>query len=420
MGAGSKSRQGPAQGGDDMPVYAYEGRTRAGSAKKGLIEAASEAAATAALRAQQILPTVVKAKPKALLAELRLPQSGPKTRDLVIFTRQFATMIDAGLPLVQCLDILAEQQPNKLFQSVLRQVKSDVEQGSTFADALRKHPRIYNDLYVNLVAAGEVGGILDTILNRLAIYLEKADALARKVKGAMVYPVTVLVVAIAVVVLLLVKVIPVFQKMFAEFGGTLPGPTQMVIDVSEFMQAWIVYILVAVGGALFAFFQARRRSRKFRYRTDALFLRLPIFGSLLRKVATARFSRTLGTMISSGVPILDALEIVARTAGNLVVEEAVMKTRAAISEGKTIAEPLAESKVFPSMVVQMVAVGEQTGAMDAMLQKIADFYDDEVDTAVSALTQLLEPLMIVFLGGTVGTILIAMYLPIFKIADAVK
>jgi type IV pilus assembly protein PilC len=388
--------------------------------RKGIIEAANEAAATAQLRAQQILPTVVKAKSKSLLAGLRLPASGPKTRDLVIFTRQFATMIDAGLPLVQCLDILAEQQPNKFFQAALRTIKSDVEQGSTFADALGKHPRIYNDLYVNLVAAGEVGGILDTILNRLAVYLEKADALARKVKGAMVYPVSVLVVAIGVVVLLLVKVIPVFQKMFTEFGGTLPGPTQMVINVSEFLQAWIVYILVVLGGALVAFFQARKRSRAFHYRTDAIFLKMPVFGSLLRKVATARFSRTLGTMISSGVPILDALDIVARTAGNLVVEAAIQKTRTAISQGKTIAEPLGESKVFPSMVVQMVAVGEQTGAMDAMLQKIADFYDDEVDAAVSALTQLLEPVMLVFLGGTVGTILIAMYLPIFKIADAVK
>jgi type IV pilus assembly protein PilC len=403
-----------------MPVYAYEGRNRAGAMRKGIIEAANEAAATAQLRAQQILPTVVKAKSKSLLAGLRLPASGPKTRDLVIFTRQFATMIDAGLPLVQCLDILAEQQPNKFFQAALRTIKSDVEQGSTFADALGKHPRIYNDLYVNLVAAGEVGGILDTILNRLAVYLEKADALARKVKGAMVYPVSVLVVAIGVVVLLLVKVIPVFQKMFTEFGGTLPGPTQMVINVSEFLQAWIVYILVVLGGALVAFFQARKRSRAFHYRTDAIFLKMPVFGSLLRKVATARFSRTLGTMISSGVPILDALDIVARTAGNLVVEAAIQKTRTAISQGKTIAEPLGESKVFPSMVVQMVAVGEQTGAMDAMLQKIADFYDDEVDAAVSALTQLLEPVMLVFLGGTVGTILIAMYLPIFKIADAVK
>jgi len=322
--------------------------------------------------------------------------------------------------LVQCLDILAEQQPNKFFQGVLRQVKSDVEQGSTFADALRKHPRVYDDLYVNLVAAGEVGGILDTILNRLAVYLEKADALARKVKGALVYPTSVLVVAIGVVVLLLVKVIPVFQKMFAEFGGTLPAPTQMVIDISEFLQTWIVLVLIVAFGMVTAFFQARKRSRAFRYRTDAIFLRAPVFGSLLRKVAVARFSRTLGTMISSGVPILDALDIVARTAGNMVVEEALINTRSAISEGKTIAEPLGESKVFPSMVVQMVAVGEQTGAMDAMLSKIADFYDDEVDAAVSALMALLEPVMMVFIGGTVGSILIAMYLPIFKIAEAVK
>ena len=403
-----------------MPVYAYEGRTRAGAMKKGVIEAANEAAATAQLRTQQILPTVVKARGRNLLAGIKWPTSKPKTRELVIFTRQFATMIDAGLPLVQCLDILAEQQPNKYFQGVLRNVKSDVEQGSTFADALRRHPRCYDDLYVNLVAAGEVGGILDTILNRLAVYLEKADALARKVKGAMIYPITVLVVAIAVVILLLVKVIPVFQKMFVEFGGTLPGPTQMVISVSEFLQAWIIYVLIAAFAAVTAFFQARKRSKIFKYRTDAIFLKMPLFGTLLRKVAVARFSRTLGTMISSGVPILDALDIVARTAGNMVVEEAIQNTRSAIAEGKTIAEPLAESKVFPSMVVQMVAVGEQTGAMDSMLAKIADFYDDEVDAAVSALTQLLEPLMMVFLGGTVGTILIAMYLPIFKIADTVK
>jgi len=403
-----------------MPVYVFEGRTRAGATRKGVIEASNEAAAMAQLRAQQILPTQVKAKSKDLLAGLSLPASGPKTRDLVVFTRQFATMIDAGLPLVQCLDILAEQQPNKPFQQALRQVKADVEQGSTFADALAKHPKIFDELYTNLVAAGEVGGILDTILNRLAVYLEKADALARKVKGAMVYPITVLVVAIGVLVVLLVKVIPVFQKMFAEFGGTLPGPTQVVINISEFMQAWIVVILAGLGGTLVAFFQARRRSRSFRYQTDAIFLKMPIFGPLLRKVAVARFSRTLGTMISSGVPILDALDIVAKTAGNLVVEEALQKTRSAISEGKTIAEPLTESKVFPSMVVQMIGVGEQTGAMDAMLQKIADFYEDEVDTAVAALTQMLEPLMMVFLGGSVGAILIAMYLPIFKIAEAVK
>lgn len=403
-----------------MPVYVWEGRTRQGTLKKGTLEATNEAAVMAQLRAQMIAPVTVKGKPKDVMEYLPFLQRGPKIRDLVIFTRQFATMIDAGLPLVQCLDILGNQQPNPVFRNVLKTVKNDVEQGSTFADALRKHGRVYDELYVNLVQAGEVGGILDTILNRLAVYLEKADALRRKVKGAMVYPVTVLVVAIGVLVLLLVKVIPVFEKMFKDFGGQLPGPTQTVVNLSHFMQAYIVYFLIAVVGAGMAFVQARRRSPSFRFRTDALFLKLPIFGPLLKKVAVARFSRTLSTMISSGVPILDALEIVAKTAGNKVIEAALMKTRSSISEGKTIAEPLGESGIFPGMVVQMVAVGEQTGAMDAMLSKIADFYDDEVDNAVEALTALMEPLMMVFLGGTIGSILIAMYLPIFKIAEAVK
>jgi len=403
-----------------MPVYVWEGRTRQGTLKKGTLEATNEAAVMAQLRAQMIAPVTVKGKPKDVMEYLPFLQRGPKIRDLVIFTRQFATMIDAGLPLVQCLDILGNQQPNPVFRNVLKTVKSDVEQGSTFADALRKHGRVYDELYVNLVQAGEVGGILDTILNRLAVYLEKADALRRKVKGAMVYPVTVLVVAIGVLILLLVKVIPVFEKMFKDFGGQLPGPTQTVVNLSHFMQAYIVYFLIAVVGAGVAFVQARRRSPSFRFRTDALFLKMPIFGPLLKKVAVARFSRTLSTMISSGVPILDALEIVAKTAGNKVIEAALMKTRSSISEGKTIAEPLGESGIFPGMVVQMVAVGEQTGAMDAMLSKIADFYDDEVDNAVEALTALMEPLMMVFLGGTIGSILIAMYLPIFKIAEAVK
>jgi type IV pilus assembly protein PilC len=337
----------------------------------------------------------------------------------VIFTRQFATMIDAGLPLVQCLDILAEQQPNAAFKEITRAIKSDVEQGSTFADALRKHPKPFDTLYVNLVQAGEIGGILDTILTRLAVYLEKADALARKVKGAMVYPLTVLVVAIAVVVLMLVKIIPTFEQMFADFGGTLPAPTQMVINVSHFVQDWIAVASVVAVAAVVGFFRARKRSRNFRRRTDAIALKLPVFGPLLRKVAVARFTRTLGTMIASGVPILDGLDIVSRTAGNVVIEEALLEVKAAISEGKTIAEPLANSEVFPGMVVQMIAVGEETGAMESMLSKIADFYDDEVDAAVEALTAMLEPLMMVFLGGTVGSLLIAMYLPIFKIAETI-
>jgi type IV pilus assembly protein PilC len=328
-------------------------------------------------------------------------------------------MIDAGLPLVQCLGILSDQATNPTFKGIMREVKADVEQGSTFADALRKHPKPFDALYVNLVQAGEIGGILDTILNRLSVYLEKADALARKVKGAMVYPTTVLVVAIGVVILMLVKVIPVFEKMFSDFGGQLPAPTQMVVNMSHFMQQWVGFFLVGMVLGLVGFFQARRRNRNFRRTTDALFLKIPVIGPLLRKVAVARFTRTLGTMIASGVPILDALDIVARTAGNVVIEEALNKVRMAIAEGKTIAEPLGESEVFPGMVVQMIAVGEETGAMETMLSKIADFYDEEVDAGVAALTSLLEPVMMVGLGGTVGGLLIAMYLPIFKIAETI-
>jgi type IV pilus assembly protein PilC len=403
-----------------MPVFAWEGRTRQGTTKKGVMEAVNEAAVMAQLRAQSVTPIAVKPKARDLLAGLSIGKGRVKTKELVMFTRQFATMIDAGLPLVQCLEIQSDQQPNKRFKEILRDVKSEVEQGSTFADALRKHPKPFDDLYTNLVQAGEIGGILDTILNRLAIYLEKAEALKRKVKGAMVYPATILVVAIGVVILLLVKVIPVFEKMFADFGGTLPAPTQFVVNLSHFMQQYILLILGAMFAAVFSFFWARRNSKVFRFRTDAIFLRLPIFGPLLRKVAVARFSRTLGTMISSGVPILDALDICAKTAGNMVIEQGLQRTRTAISEGRTIAEPLEASGVFPGMVVQMIAVGEQTGAMDAMLGKIADFYDDEVDTAVDALTALLEPLMMVFLGGTVGGLLMAMYLPIFKLAENIK
>lgn len=403
-----------------MPVFAWEGRTRQGTLKKGVIEAASEAAAMMQLRGQMIVPVSVRPKASGGLRRLKLFGKGVSIRDLVVFTRQFATMIDAGLPLVQCLEIQAEQQPNKTFGEALGRVKSDVEQGSTFAESLGKHPKIFDELYVNLVTAGEVGGVLDTILNRLAVYLEKADSLRRKVKGAMVYPVTVLVVAIGVLVLLMVKVIPVFEKMFRDFGGTLPGPTQMVINVSHWLQTYLVLILAVTAALVIAYQQARARSPRFRYQTDALYLKLPVFGPLLKKVAVARFSRTFSTMLASGVPILDALDICARTAGNKVIEAGLQKTRTAISEGKTIAEPLKQIGVFPGMVVQMIAVGEQTGAMDAMLSKLADFYDDEVDAAVAGLTALLEPLMMVFLGGTIGTILIAMYLPIFKIAEAIK
>jgi type IV pilus assembly protein PilC len=402
-----------------MPVYQWKGNTRRGTVEKGEIEASNDAAVIAQLRSQQIRPIFVRKKAKDLDEYFVFLQPKVTTKDLVIFTRQFATMIDAGLPLVQCLTILGGQQENKTFKTALQAIKSDIEQGSTFADALRKHPRIFDELFVNLVQAGEIGGILDTILNRLAAYLEKADALARKVKGAMVYPATVGVVALAVVALLLVKVIPTFEKMFADFGGVLPGPTQVVVAISHFCQEWLGPFLVVVVSALMLFFNARRRSKSFRRKTDAIALRAPVFGGLIRKVAVARFTRTLGTMISSGVPILDGLDIVAKTAGNVVVEDALLEVRGAISEGKTIAEPLADSKVFPSMVVQMIAVGEETGALETMLSKIADFYDDEVDAAVDALTAMLEPMMMVFLGGTVGSLLIAMYLPIFKIAETI-
>jgi type IV pilus assembly protein PilC len=403
-----------------MPVFNWKARTRQGAVKKGVMEAQNDEAVMAVLRSQSLLPIAVKPAPKDLLEFLPEMGSPVSTRELVVFTRQFSTMIDAGLPLVQCLEILANQEPNKRFKDVLLQVKSEVEQGSTFADALRKHPKVFDELYVNLVQAGEIGGILDTILNRLGTYLEKSDSLKRKVKSAMVYPITIMVVAIGVLILLMVKVIPVFEKMFVDFGGTLPGPTQMVVDASHWLQSNIVQLMVGTFLVWFSYTMARKKIPAFRFHTDALALKLPVFGNLLRKTAVARFSRTFGTMISSGVPILDSLEVVAKTAGNKVIEKALFTTRAAISEGRTLAEPLTDSGIFPGMVVQMVAVGEQTGAMDSMLTKIADFYEDEVDAAVAALTSMLEPLMMVFLGGSVGSILIAMYLPIFKIAETIR
>jgi type IV pilus assembly protein PilC len=402
-----------------MPIYLWNAKSRSGDKKSGELEATSAEAVALHLKNMGLVPDKVKEKPKDI-GEI-FPFLAPKVtiKDLVVFTRQFAVMVDAGLPLVQCLQILADQQSNITFKNVLRAVRGDVESGLTFADSLRKHPKVFDDLFVNLVAAGEVGGILDTILNRLAIQLEKQEKLRKQLKGAMVYPATVSVIAVACIVLLLVKVIPVFEQMFADFGGTLPGPTQMVIELSNWLQAYIGHLLVGVFAAVTAFVQARARSLKFHYQTDNLALNLPIFGNIIKKVAVARFTRTLGTMISSGVPILDGLDIVAKTAGNMVIEEELQWTRSSISEGKTIAEPLQGSKVFPGMMVQMVAVGEETGSMEAMLTKIADFYDDEVDSAVAALTSMLEPIMMVFMGGSIGTILIAMYLPIFTIADTI-
>ncbi len=403
-----------------MPIYTWNAKNRSGEKKSGELEAATADAVALHLKNIGLVPGKVKEKPKDL-GEI-IPFLAPRVtiNDLVVFTRQFAVMVDAGLPLVQCLQILADQQSNVTFKNVLRAVRADVESGNTFAESLRKHPKVFDDLFVNLVAAGEVGGILDTILNRLAVQLEKQEKLRKQLKGAMVYPATVSVIAVACIVLLLVKVIPVFEQMFADFGGTLPGPTAMVIELSNWLQQYILYLLGGVFAVVTCFTQARARSTQFRYQTDNLALNLPIFGNVIKKVAVARFTRTLGTMISSGVPILDGLDIVAKTAGNMVIEAELQSTRASISEGNTIAEPLQGSRVFPGMMVQMVAVGEETGSMEAMLTKIADFYDDEVDSAVAALTSMLEPIMMVFMGGSIGTILIAMYLPIFTIADTIN
>ena len=402
-----------------MAVFTWEGRSTQGTPQKGSIEAANEAVALLLLRRQNIQPARIKEKPKDILADIAFLQPKVKTKDLILFTRQLSTMIDAGLPLIQGVEILANQEPNKTFQKILNQIKTDVEAGSTFADALKKHPKVFDNLYTNLVAAGELGGVLDIVLQRLAAYIEKNERLKRKVKGALVYPSTILVIAVVVVLVMLVFVIPVFQDMFSSLGGQLPALTQGVVDLSAFLRRNFLFLIGAAVAVGFVFSRVKATD-KGEYFFDKLFLKLPIFGLMLRKVAVARFSRTLGTMISSGVPILDGLDIVAKTSGNRIVEEAIMITKASISEGKTIAEPLSKSGVFPSMVCQMVAVGESTGALDSMLIKIADFYDEEVDAAVDSLTSLIEPMMMIFLGGTVGTMLAAMYLPIFKMAGAIE
>lgn len=402
-----------------MPTFVYTGKSSTGEAVKGELQAASLAQATAQLRRQQILPATITEKKGFSLSSINIPGFGAKvtTKDLVIFSRQFATMIDAGLPLVQCLEILASQQENPEFKKILIDVKAGVEGGSTFADALRKHPKAFDSLYVNLIAAGEIGGILDTILNRLSGFLEKAEKLKGKVKSAMTYPVVVILIATLIVSGLLIWVVPIFDDMFKGFGQALPAPTQIVVNMSNALKSsW--YIII---GAIVATIMAISRiyaTPKGRRALDSLMLKSPVIGDLLRKTAVARFTRTLGTMLSSGVPILEALEIVAKTAGNTVIEEAIMKARTSLSQGKTLAEPLIETKVFPGMVTQMISVGESTGALDNMLTKIADFYEDEVDAAVDALTSMIEPLLMAFLGIVVGGLVIALYLPIFQIAGA--
>ena len=400
-----------------MPKFIWEGATRSGEMKKGVIEAPDIEAVEGRLRADNITSPKIKKAPK----ELKLPTigGGVKTKDMLIFTRQLATMIDAGLPLVQCLDILASQTENPAFSKSLHGIKASVESGSTFSDALSKHPKVFDDLYVNLIAAGEVGGILDTILNRLGAYIEKSVKLARQVRGAMVYPISILCVAIIVIAVMLGKVIPVFEEMYEGFdGAALPKPTQVVIDISHaFRDNW--YIFFGIGVAIVVGLKLLVSNPKGRVLFDTVLLKIPVIGNVLRKTIVARFTRTLGTLLSSGVPILDSLDICARTAGNKVVERSVMYARQKISEGKDMAGPLAETKIFPSMVCQMIGVGEQTGAMDQMLTKIADFYEDEVDVAVGAMTAMMEPLMMVFLGGLIGGLIVAMYLPVFELAGNV-
>lgn len=402
-----------------MAEFTWEARARSGELRKGVMEADNEDAVNNRLRQQQLNP--VKVKKKFSLQSLQFG-SGVATKDLVTFTRLFATMIDAGLPLIQCLDILSNQQTNKHFAVVLKDIKNQIEQGSTFSEALKRHPKVFDELFTNLVHAGEVGGILDSIMSRLSIYLEKRQKLIRQVRGAMVYPSVVIVIAAGVMAVLLTFVIPAFENMFAEFGGgkeALPALTRALISISNGFVSYLPFTAAALilGVVIVTYVNRQPKGKRFFHQT---FLKLPVMGSVLRKIAVARFTRTLGTLLQSGVPILDALEICARTSGNVVIESGIMHVRQSISEGKNMAEPLAATGVFPDMVVQMIAVGEQTGALDQMLNKIADFYEEETDVAVAALTSALEPILMVGVGGMVGVVLIAMYLPIFSLAGNIK
>ncbi len=399
-----------------MPNYAWKGRNRGGQIQEGVITADKKEAVIQLLRKQQILVTAVTEKGR----EIALPKfgGGIKPKEVAIFTRQFSVMIDAGLPLVQCLEILGSQQKNRAFQRILFAVRQDVESGMTLADSMKKHPKAFSDLFCNMIEAGEAGGILDTILQRLSTYIEKKVKLNSAVRGAMVYPVAVITIAVGVVTIILWKVIPTFATLFEGLGATLPLPTRITIAASKFLGRWMWAICLGFGLAAFGIHNYHKTEKGKRV-IDAFLLKLPIFGMLLRKIAVARFCRTLGTLIASGVPILEGLEITARTAGNSIIHDAIMATRKSIEEGKTIAEPLEQTDVFPPMVVQMIAVGEQTGALDAMLSKIADFYEDEVDEAVANLMALLEPVMIVFLGGMIGGIVISMYMPMFDLLSKI-
>jgi type IV pilus assembly protein PilC len=398
-----------------MPTFAYSGRTRGGQTVSGERIADSADAAVAALRRDQILVTRIDQSKAKVEAKAKTGKArGVPARNLAIFTRQFSVMIDAGLPLVQCLDILGKQEPHKHFSAAILRVREDVEAGAALADAMKKHPKTFDALYSNMIAAGEAGGILDTILKRLAVYIEKNVKLKGDVKSAMIYPVAVIVIAALVVGAILWKVIPTFATLFAGLGAQLPLPTRIVIAMSNGVVAWgwlILLVIFAMGWGLSRYYATVNG----RHTIDALLLKTPVLGNILRKVAVARFCRTLSTLLSSGVPILDGLDITARTSGNAVIEAAIMKTRSGIERGETVSGPLKETNVFPSMVVQMINVGETTGALDAMLSKIADFYEEEVDSAVAGMLTLLEPVMIAFLGVVVGGIVIAMYLPIFDL-----
>ncbi len=402
-----------------LQVWTWKATTKSGEDRSGEMEAGDELAVRQRLAAMGLEVGKVKRKPREINISIPGLGGGVETKDILIFTRQFSVMIDAGLPLVQALEIIGTQADNPAFRKVLLAIKAKVESGSTFADALSDHPKVFDELFVQLVRAGEVGGILDTILQRLGAYIEKNEKLKRRVKGAMVYPAVVLSVAVGVTVVLLAFVTPTFEKMFKDFGGTMPAPTQFMINLSHGLRDnW--YLFAGIPTAAWFAFKFWKRTESGRKQWDAFALKMPMFGSLIRKVAVARFTRTLGTMLSSGVPILDGLEIVAKSSGNRTIESGILYVRAKISEGKNIAGPLAETGVFPPMVVQMIGVGEATGAMDAMLNKIADFYDDEVDVAVAAITSMIEPIMMVFLGGMVGGFMVAMYLPIFSIAGNIK
>jgi type IV pilus assembly protein PilC len=400
-----------------MPVYLWRGKDRHKKNKKGEIEASTEEAVNSELIRRKITPTKIKLKPKDIFENVAFMQPKVKQADIIIFCRQFSTMIDAGLPIIQCLDILYTQNENKTFKNILKEIKGNVESGQTFAEALKKYPKQFDDLFVNMIAAGEAGGILDSILRRLSTYMEKAAKLKAKIKGGMTYPIVTMIIAVIVVAIIMVFVIPVFEDMFEGMGSALPAPTQLVVNMSRIIKSNILYIIGFIGVLIFLI---RRfyKTEKGQVLMDDLFLRVPLFGPLIRKAAVSKFTRTMGTMLTSGVAILDALDIVAKTAGNKTIEKAVYETRSAISEGRTMSDPLSESGVFPSMVCQMIAVGESTGALDSMLTKIADFYDEEVDQAVENMTALIEPFMLVFLGVVIGGLVISMYLPIFKMASA--